>query len=212
MQTTIKDAQRSLFEEWKKIEPTLSTDGVVDEVAYLATSPKLVFVLKETNDPGDNWDLCEFLRNDGSRGSTWNSVARWVQAIRDLPRETPWRDFPEKADELSNLRRAQLRSIVAVNLKKKPGGHTTFAPLLREHAMRDRELLKKQLALYQPHLFICCGTQVGDCLGEIYGPEVVKWKMTSRGIYYSPFIRVYTRLRATSRGENSETHPSLRRR
>ena len=50
----------------------------------MASSPSIVFILKEVNDPdGGGWDLRQFLRNNGDRPQTWNNVARWVHGIRN---------------------------------------------------------------------------------------------------------------------------------
>ncbi|WGC86175.1 hypothetical protein [Aeromonas caviae] len=78
-------------------------------------------MLKEVNDPdGGGWDLREFIA-DGARSQTWNNVARWVDGIRNIERDIPWKEFDDINEE---DRQSSLKSICAMNLKKSPGTHT----------------------------------------------------------------------------------------
>ena len=117
---TISAKEEELFKEWEKSRRLFVRDGVVSERDYLKSCPKIAFILKETNNPGFN-DLREFLR-DGGREESWNNVARWVHGIRNLPSECNWSCY-EKIEE--GFRREMLRGIVAMNLKKSPGGSST---------------------------------------------------------------------------------------
>ena len=56
----IRERENELFARWADRRPGLVMDGVVDETAYLASSPKILFLLKEVNDQnGGGWDLRE---------------------------------------------------------------------------------------------------------------------------------------------------------
>jgi len=82
------------------------------------------------------------------------------------------------------FRRRWLQCIAAVNIKKIGGGPSAKPAALAEHAQGDRELLRTQLALYKPHLTICCGT--GDYLRYIYTKEEISdWYATSNGTIYA---------------------------
>ena len=55
---TIVAKEDFLFRSWRKDRPGFVKDGVVSEQDYLASSPSIVFILKEVNDPGcGGWDL-----------------------------------------------------------------------------------------------------------------------------------------------------------
>ena len=63
--------EESLFQSWRKTRSGFVEDGVVSEQDYRMSSPSIVVILKEVNDPdGDDWDLRQFLRNDGGRPQT----------------------------------------------------------------------------------------------------------------------------------------------
>ena len=174
-----------LFERWRKRRADLVADGVVDEHAYLQSDPKLMFVLKEVNDPeGGNWDLREFLLGD-SRSATWDNVTRWALSIRSLADDIPW-------DELSSISPQQrtdtLRSLCVVNLKKSPGGHTTNIEEFYAVVGRDRDFLTEQFGLYENDLIICCGTPVSELvMTQVINEPNSAWSTTTRGIrYYRP--------------------------
>lgn len=177
---SIRESEEALFAEWRLKDGNFYPDGVVDEEAYLQSQLKLLFVLKEVNDPsGEEWDLREFIR-DADRPESWNQLTRWVDGIRRLPEDIPWNKIVEVDQE---KRRNTLRSIAVVNLKKSAGGHTTDSASLEKRAARDQILLRKQFLLYEPDLIICCGTS--DLAHKFcLICEQPKWHSTSRGISF----------------------------
>ena len=63
----ITKLENELFRKWALSRKGFVADGVADETAYLASEPKVVFVMKEVNDPrGGNWDQRKFMR-EGAR-------------------------------------------------------------------------------------------------------------------------------------------------
>ena len=182
---SILEAEDLLFSEWKVNRPGFVADGVADEKAYMASSPKLLFVLKEVNDPdGGDWDLRQFIR-EGGRAQTWNNVTRWVEGIRRLSEEIPWEELREVNEE---KRRRILHSIVAINLKKSPGGHTTDPAALFATAAEDKAYLNRQFSLYEPDVVICCGTDTSNTFHRLVdlGAQP-NWKDTRRGIGFHEF-------------------------
>jgi len=96
---TITEKENSLFEEWRKKRLGLVADGVVDEDSFLNSGSKLMFILKEVNDPdGGDWDLRRFIR-EGGRPQTWDNITRWVEGIRKLPSEINWNELSEISQE-----------------------------------------------------------------------------------------------------------------
>ena len=182
----IAEREDRLFEAWSSGSESFVRDGVVDADEYTRSCVKLLFVLKEVNDrDGGGWDLRDFLRG-GGRGTTWNPVARWVAGIERLPFIVPW----DELNGVSNDRGKHLRKIVAVNLKKEPGGGTADYDQLREATQRDRRLIADQLSLYAPDYVICCGSQVSDLLFAadpvgVYPVGDSAWKSTRRGVWYT---------------------------
>lgn len=198
---TICMREEELFKEWKKKRESFVPDGAVSERDYLKSCPKIAFILKEANDPGDDFDLRQFLWEDGGRWQTWNNVARWVHGIRNLPSECSW-SFYEKIDK--GFRRQVLRGIVAMNLKKSPGGANTRYADLERVAREDAEYIQKQYSIYNPDITICGGVNTtAEIFQELVHPEMNrKWKQTTRGIWWYR--------RSTQKCVVAFSHPAVR--
>jgi hypothetical protein len=174
---SIYEAEEQLFREWQASREGFVRDGVVSEKDYLASNPKIAFILKEVNDPsGGGWDLREFV-SEGGRAETWDNITRWVHGIRNLTSIPNW-DF--YAEITNDFRIETLKSICAVNLKKSPGTHTTDHASLNAVANEDKEQIQTQYSFYDPDLTICGGT--GDLFKRIVGHDSKEWKTTKRGI------------------------------
>ena len=136
--------EESLFQSWRKTRSGFVEDGVVSEQDYLVSSPSIVVILKEVNDPGGgNWDLRQFLREEGGRSQTWNNVARWAHGIRNRGQGDDWPNQYEKISE--EFRIEVLRSICVINLNKSPGTHTTKTEKLNKVATEDKVLIQSIL-------------------------------------------------------------------
>lgn len=180
----IFESEEVLFAEWREKRPGFVADGAVDEEAYLSSRIKLMFVLKEVNDDpdGGEWDLRQFLR-DGGRSQTWDNITRWIYGIRQLPSDIEWSKI---ADIDKEKRINTLRSIVAVNLKKSPGGHTTVPVELAMIADEDKLYLNRQLCIYDPDIIVCCGTsETFHWLVNIC--ENTEKRVTKRGIKFHEY-------------------------
>ncbi len=175
---SIREKEERLFREWKsryhELAKRFVSDGAVSENDYQTSNRKIAFILKEVNDEdGGGWDLREFLR-DGGRGQTWNNVTRWVHGIRNLPSRCEW-SFYKKISEA--FRKETLKSIVAMNLKKLPGGSSTNRQDLEDVAKKDAPFIKKQYAIYDPDITICGGDDTADFFMKAVGHKM-KWEKT----------------------------------
>lgn len=183
--SSLNKREDALFDEWRlhlaNASDEFIRDGAVCGETYESTWPRIVFMLKEVNDPGGgDWDLREFLRS-GGRGQTWNNVTRWTEGILALPEIRPWKDL----DSIDNNARINaLKKIAAVNIKKTPGGGAADVDGLHGFARANREFIRRQLDLYKPNLIIGCGSDVTGVLFEdVYSePE---WHKTMRGKRYA---------------------------
>lgn len=180
----IADRENALFERWRARYPNAVADGVVDEGAYGVSTPRLLFVLKEVNDPGGGgWDLREYLSaNANGRTASWDNVARWVVGIRRRGEDLPW---PELRSLAGKRRQDVLRSIAVMNVKKTPGGNVTNADELAAAAGADAALLREQAALYAPDLVLCCGSSVAKHFEHVCYDASLDWKETVRGVSYA---------------------------
>jgi len=134
----IREAEDALFEEWRAARERFVPDGLADEAAYLASSPRILFVMKETNG-FDEGDLRELLR-EGDRSQTWTNITRWLLGIRALPGDLLW---SELAAVGAQRRREMLRSVGVMNLKKSTGSHTSINSDLWRVARDDRTFLQR---------------------------------------------------------------------
>lgn len=177
----MKSKEDELFEEWRQQRPGFVADGLVNEKAYNNAEIKILFILKEVNDPeGGGWDLRHFIR-EGGRPQTWDNVARWVHGIRNIDNVPPW-DFYNEIDR--NFRIETLQSICAVNLKKSPGGYTANNGTIWQVMQEDLNFLRRQFSIYKPNFVVCGGT--GDMFHRVVSQagKSYEWKTTSRGTYY----------------------------
>ncbi len=174
----IQAKENTLFERWKldREYASFDKDGVVNPELWEKTSPKIVFVLRETN--GLNGDLRQFLRDDGD-GDTWNNIVRWAEVIL-------FNTYPDKVDY--DQRKKILPLICAVNLKKESGGASSNLTAIKAAAEKDRDFIQEQLNLYQPDIVIACG--LGDnptasiLKSTVYNDSASKWEKNNGLDYY----------------------------
>ena len=150
----IEKIQNEIFDEWKEKRNNIIPDGIVNIGKYSESKIKVLYILKEVNG-GKNWNLRDFLNINGGRFQTWNNIARWQYGIENFEEQNLW-DKVEHIEE--EFRKKQLRKIAVVNLKKVPGTETSEMSEIRKYAWNDRELLKRQISLYEPNIIVCCGT------------------------------------------------------
>lgn len=178
-----------LFDGWNE-KPGFCRDGIVNETAFLGSKPRLLFLMKEVNGKGASFELIPFL-DKGGRAQTWDNIARWVFGIRNLDREVAWDAL--ESNKMETLRKEMLQSICVVNLKKSSGGFSTIKSELHDAAKVDKDLIVKQLKLYDADIIIGCGSDVTEEYKMIADLTKPDWRKTSRGIWYLPLKgnRVY---------------------
>lgn len=169
--------EEELFDRWRGRRKPFISDGLVDPKKYVASNPKIVFVLKEVNDPGgkEEWDLRSFLRK-GGRGRTWNNVVRWALGMQNFTCRS-WRQYKSIS---AAQRKEVLTSIGVINVKKTPGGASSKSEEIKSIARNDSDLLEEQIELYKPNYLICCG-RVGHLLPRF---QKLDWCTTERGVDY----------------------------
>lgn len=176
---SIKKLETKLFNQLKINNPSIVTDGIVNEKEYLDSKYKILYIMKEVNSyQNGGWSLTEFISN-GAIPQTWDNVARWTEGILNLEKDFDWEYLSGDNDP---RRDKYLKKIASINLKKTPGRHTSIYNEIRLATKNNKEIIKKQVDIYQPDIIICCGTSglfVRDCL-----ESGLTWQMTSRGIEY----------------------------
>jgi len=149
-----KDKGLSIKDE---LEPI--TDGVADEEAYLASSPKVMWVLKEPYDYLDNdqpsgggWsitDHCFAKIQQKPVALTWHCIVYVMYGIRH---GIKWKEMPRIRQDksIANI----LKEIAYINVSKMPNKTSTSDSKLRHFYEIWKEILWKQIDLYNPDVII----------------------------------------------------------
>lgn len=136
--------------------------GVVDEEAYLASKPRIVFVLREPHTGETGWSIPEGLRCQVQRGLmglpfkkgyayTWVQAAVWSYAIHN-----GFKGYHELRRPLFKAK--GLQAIGMTNLKKTGGGAASDTEAIRQHAKTEYDLWRQELGIMAPDLVICGNT------------------------------------------------------
>ena len=155
-------AQLSQLYRSKRIPEGFVPGGIVDEPAYLSSSPRIVFLLKEVHsqkkDP--DWSLPQAVRDqaklelDGEASTnriiwrTWYNAGVWANALhRGMP---PYRDVSSRERSAEGL-----MTIGMTNVKKTRGGPTSSPSEVWQHARDNLPLWKRELEIMAPDLVFC---------------------------------------------------------
>jgi hypothetical protein len=140
-------------------------DGIVDLDKYIATSPKILWILKEPYDDEENgvakgggWHFSkDFLTKDdfytriGKSHPTWHPIIYVSYGI--LKDFTNYEEMSFIRNDLSMIK--VVSQIAVINIKKLPGFTRTndFGPIERAYR-ENKELLHKQIEKYNPDIII----------------------------------------------------------
>ena len=172
-----------------KVEPIY--DGVFNAEEYLASAPKVMWILKEPYDDfdaegmpaaggwtmfkdfGDGDTLAKAVnRNAALRNVTYASCA--IQNNIGTYAELPWiTDNPEAYEKA-------IRRITYCNIGKIPGMTTTSDAHLADLYRDWKDILFRQIDLYAPDVIIVCGTATLQCMNRDLGPDLSQPARTIR--------------------------------
>ena len=139
------------------IEPIY--DGVTDIEGYLASNPKIMWILKEPYDDftqsgkyrGGDWYFTEhFKKKDVWKDETmWKVMIQINYAIRN---GLKWKelDYIENDPEMIE----ELKKIAYINISKMPGESESTDHKLFESYKIWKDIIKEQIDLYKPELII----------------------------------------------------------
>ena len=134
------------------------TDGVVNVDRYLASSPKILWILKEPwedlkeGEGGGDWSLTKYLNEDGKIGNkgSWARMAYVTYSIfNNYPNYSDIRyvtDDPKVG--------ASLKNVAYINVKKFPGKSFSVPAEIESYYDKYRSLLKKQITTIHPDVLI----------------------------------------------------------
>ncbi len=201
----MRSKENELFEEILK--GSKYRDGIVNPEIWKQVSPKVMFILKETN--GFNGDLRNFLKAGGN-GKTWNNIARWSRGFKHINEEMSYQRVINYSEE---RRIKDLSKICAVNLKKSPGGASTDDNVFESQiTAADIVILREQIKLYKPDYIICCGDVISKIL---VNTDVISKRVIEDRVWISHF-KIGNKIRSVWKDKNNNTfiiefrHPNNR--
>lgn len=158
-----------------KVEPIY--DGVVDAAGYLAAKPKVLWILKEPyddfdeagNPQGGGWTMFK----DPAPGKTLAQSVNANAALRNVAyasaailngvesySELPW------ITDKPLIYETALRRVAYCNVGKMPGETTTSGVHLSKLYQEWKDILFRQIDLYDPDVIIVCGTDTLQCMNR----------------------------------------------
>lgn len=132
--------------------------GMLDEVCFENSKGKVMYLLKEVNDPDCkyDWTLPGLLRSIQNKNQTfyrtWKNVSRWTLA-------TEYSDLNyQEIESNSQLLFDGLSLFATTNLKKVAGIGTSNYEDIEKEAIKNRDEWLEEISIIKPHLIICGGT------------------------------------------------------
>lgn len=133
--------------------------GLVDEDLYSQARTRVLWLLKEPNDPElITWNLPEQIRVD-VREKSWAGRIMWkvVGALTYGMQQSDFPPYRTSYDNEANICNG-LGMIGVTNLKKSGGGSSSKDDEIRAAAKEDVDLWTEEIRIMAPHLVICGGT------------------------------------------------------
>jgi hypothetical protein len=181
---TIKQKEDEFFSNFPIPAKGFVRDGIVEEESFSMSNPKLLFLLKEPNSPGEGgWSLLDHIHTD-KRTPTFDTIAKWVVGIRNLPNSIQW-EFVKDISPYSRI--SALNYVVLFNLKKIPGYGIADEIALEKYVERNAELIKKQFSIYTPDIVICCGKSTARLFTKFISPITKPWQTTKSEIPFREY-------------------------
>lgn len=167
------DEMEGLLREWKAAADTKGTpfisDGVMNPEKWFAQADRPLFLLKEAYGGERDWDLARdhIMRDsqDGKLPKIWQRISLWAYGVLTGKYRLPGTYLPGD-QEFQRFGNRFLQGIAAVNLKKYCGQKTSDKDEIMRYAVKDREFLRRQIALCDPTVIVCGNT--GDALAQLY--------------------------------------------
>jgi hypothetical protein len=145
-----------LFSTWQNVRPgyrPFSNDGILVQEAWGSASPKIAFLLKESND--NFWDVRgRAWGPSGNSNRFWRNLSIWRYVVTSVLRG----DEPS-LETAKAVKEAPLADIAYVNLKKRVECKPRSDPSdIQKYVDEDWPFLTRQIEIINPDLLFFCGT------------------------------------------------------
>ena len=166
------DQFEKLFEEWiesqEEYKNSFAKDGIIDEPEWQQTSPKILFIMKETN--GFSGDLRELIRDKSNQNqfydNFWHNIGRWGYGINNCGQcELSYPSYTEANKDENKIK--AIKGAAIINLKKSKGGGSADNDKVKEAALRDQRLIVREFDLIEPNIVVC--GNIFDIVRQVLG-------------------------------------------
>ena len=170
MKPTFEDFEREVVElqgqitkSYKKYETDdrgLISDGIVNLREYYDSDLKIMWILKEPYDEGDNtggwWSLTNAIGKEpnkfvlGGSRSTWQPIVYATYGIHNNVLNYSDMGYIRNNHEMMNI----LKKIAFINIQKMPAGTRTYYNNIQSAYKSNKEILLTQIKTYNPDIII----------------------------------------------------------
>jgi hypothetical protein len=155
----LREKQQNLYKVLKKKCPDgFVKDGIVDYSLFHSERVKILWILKETNDPkGDTCDLCRFLQDPAGYNSRWKQTWRSVVAVsHGIIEGFSNEKFPRYIEVVSNIEHhiPTLKKVAVINVNKRSGSPSISRKRLSEAFKDFNEDILTQIDYINPNIII----------------------------------------------------------
>ena len=166
-----------LFEKFAKDVPEYKSrftkDGIINEQLYNETTPKILFIGKEPNNPEGT--IGDF-REDWNLGVSYTFARRIAEWSYGIINSFP--EFDTIVTQPGSLEKS-LKQIAFMNIKKSGGKGTSEYNTMMDHATRNVGLINEQIEIISPDIIIT-GTSWSELRNCIF--PCVEWQPSGYGI------------------------------
>ena len=185
-----KKLDDQLRNEWRKMKKEdqigFVWDGIIDYDCWLSHNLKLLFIAREAYSNNDEeWDYAEEYKNADGRFNYkksqgfHNRINEWSYAIDEAMHDKTNIERKDACDDDYKQSRISTLSSALINIKKIDGVKSSSLNELRSIAIRDKDLLQKQLDQINPNIILFCGTYT-DILKNIMFTDALPIAGTKR--------------------------------
>lgn len=172
-----------LFEEWEQTtneyKGRFVRDGIIEEQLYKSALPKILFILKEPNDPGQEADDIR---------EWWKDRKQSLNAFGKRLAELSYgllQDFPPFENISTNNNDATyidiIHRIALMNIKKSGGGGISKCDQMMDHAKMNINFLHREIKIIEPDIIIT-GTSWPCLRDEVFKNNNIEWKNSGYAI------------------------------
>lgn len=151
-----------------------------EETVWNNSDKRILFVLKELNDPGNPYDSRVVVGYDPDHGivPTNKNIKNMIYATKGLLESTSdsTASFNENEDMEVLMRIWDNAAVAKINVKKQPGGAVANINEITAHINTYKGFLKQQIQLLDANIIVCCDNRSGilSTIKELAYPNAIQ--------------------------------------